>query len=257
MNYLGHFVYNHSICNLEPRPYFVLGVALPDLWPRFSRRRRIHWKSVRESLGSDTDARDLRAGLLNHVDVDRLFHHLPTFVRWQRELKLRVGGQTTHSALLDFMVHLTLELMLDHRLAVEQPQVCEEFYDRISACDTDRAEQSVGRLGKVDSRGLGGEIEGFIRRRYLTRFTRRETLPEVIEYVLSLMHVSEQPHRGLIRDLLANSIDMVVPAAIWSELLPASRPQPRPVSTHDDSGADPRVCTIADSHIFSQSTYIP
>ncbi|GAF97361.1 unnamed protein product, partial [marine sediment metagenome] len=76
MNYLGHYVYNHAICGLDRQPDFVLGVALPDLWPRFSRKRRIRWQAVHAANVRDPQARQLRAGLLNHVAVDRRFHAL-------------------------------------------------------------------------------------------------------------------------------------------------------------------------------------
>jgi hypothetical protein len=49
MNYLGHYVFNHERCRLDAQPYFVMGVALPDLWPQFSGTRRIRWGAVRRS----------------------------------------------------------------------------------------------------------------------------------------------------------------------------------------------------------------
>ena len=231
MNYLGHFVYNHSICRLEPRPYFVLGVVLPDLWPRFSRRRRIHWKTVRESIVTDPITRELREGLLNHVDVDRRFHHLPSFIRWQRELKQRVRCKEIHSALLDFLAHLTLELVLDHYLVSACPHIAEELYNRLASCDPAHAEELVGIVGKVDSRGLGAEIQGFINRRYLPRFATRETLSEVIAYVLTLMNIRQRPSRELIQNLLDLSLDMADPETVWTELSLSGQPTDKSART--------------------------
>ena len=154
MNYLGHYVYNHTVCGLEPQPYFALGVVLPDLWPRFSRRRRIRWRAVRSATVSNPRVAQLRDGLLNHVAVDQRFHALPSFVRWQRELKQRVVGSVPHSAVIDFLAHVALELMLDHRVVREEPRAAEEIYDRIGSCSFDFVEQEIGLLGDVDARGL-------------------------------------------------------------------------------------------------------
>ena len=54
MNYLSHYVYNHEICGLPCEPYFVMGVALPDLWLRYSRSRRIRWRALESAVVTDS-----------------------------------------------------------------------------------------------------------------------------------------------------------------------------------------------------------
>jgi hypothetical protein len=218
MNYLGHYVYNHIVCRIEPQPYFTLGVVLPDLWPRFSRRRRIRWKAVRGAAVSDPRARQLRAGLLNHVAVDQRFHALPSFLRWQRTLKRRVAGSPPRPALIDFLAHLVLELTLDHRLACAEPRAATDLYDSIGSCRLDFVERQVGQLGDVDARGLGRAIREFIRRRFLPRFARRDTLPRVVDFVLSLTPVAAAPPRATIRALLELSARLVDPETVWAEM---------------------------------------
>jgi hypothetical protein len=218
MNYLGHYVYNHVICGLEPQPHFVLGVVLPDLWPRFSRRRRIRWRAVRSASVSDPRVTQLRDGMLNHVAVDQRFHTLPSFVRWQRELKRRVAGSPPRSALFDFLAHVALELMLDHRLACERPRVAEEVYDRVGLCGFEFVERQVGLLGDVDARGLAHELRGFIRRRFLVRFTRRDTLLRVVDYILSLTNLRASAPSSTVCALLDASEKLVEPEVIWSEM---------------------------------------
>lgn len=218
MNYLGHYVYNHTVCRLEPQPYFVLGVVLPDLWPRFSRRRRIRWRAARDATVSDPRTMQLRDGLLNHVAVDQRFHALPSFGRWQRELKRRVADRAPRSATIDFLAHVALELMLDHRLVCAEPRVAEDIYEHIGRCRSDFVEQQVGLLGDVDTRGLADEIRGFIGRRFLGQFARRETLLRVVDYILSLTTIRTTPPRSVIRALLDASEELVDPEAIWAEM---------------------------------------
>lgn len=218
MNYLGHYVYNHAICRLDRQPDFVLGVALPDLWPRFSRKRRIRWQAVREANVCDPQARQLREGLLNHVAVDRRFHALPSFVRWQRELKERVADRMPHSVLLHFVAHLALELELDHRVICADPQVGEDIYESIALCDLHAVERKVGELGGVDARGLAQEIREFISRRFLPRFVRRGTLVRVVDFVLSLTNRRAMPSKNVIGELLEAVQGMVDPEIIWAEM---------------------------------------
>jgi hypothetical protein len=218
MNYLGHYVYNHTVCRLEPQPHFVVGVVLPDLWPRFSRRRRIRWRAVRDAAISDRRVSQLRDGMLNHVAVDQRFHALPSFVRWQRELKQRVMGDHPRSAMVDFLAHVALELMLDHHLAREQPRMAEEIYSRMGSCDFDFVEQEVGGLGDVDAQGLAQEMEGFISRRYLEQFAERDTLLRAIDFILSLTSIGAAPSRDTVLALLDLSDELVDVDTVWAEM---------------------------------------
>ena len=148
MNYLSHFVFNHEVRDLPCESYFALGVVLPDLWMRFSRKRRIRWKAVRAAEPTNAVGRNLRAGLLNHIEADRLFHTAPVFLRWQRELKERVGADDIHPALVDFLAHAMLELALDHHLLHEDESLLPRFFDVLAGCDAELAAQRVGGAGR-------------------------------------------------------------------------------------------------------------
>jgi hypothetical protein len=127
-------------------------------------------------------------------------------------------GSHPRSALIDFLAHVALELMLDHRLACEEPQVAEQIYDRIGSCSLDFVEQQVGLLGDVDARGLAREMQGFISRRFLMRFARRDTLLRVVNFILSLTTIGTAPPRSTIRALLDASETLVDPETIWTEM---------------------------------------
>ena len=136
MNYLSHYYLNHHIAGIEARPGFVLGVALPDLWRRYSTTHRIRWRHVaagpREHAGDEA----IRLGLLNHADADRRFHALPAFLEWQRELKRQFVDRALHSGLLDFLTHVSIELTLDRQLIAQQPTLVGDFYEQIEAART-------------------------------------------------------------------------------------------------------------------------
>jgi hypothetical protein len=219
MNYLGHYVFNHEVCGLEPAPHFVMGVALPDLWPRFSRRRRIQWRCVREAALPGPHARQLRNGLLNHVAVDRRFHVLPRFVGWQRELKARVATDGMHPALLDFITHIALELTLDQHLLHQNPELADRFYDSLAACDPTAVEVSIGRLAGVNTSGLRDLLQTFVARRFLRKYKRPEALFAAMRHVLSLTSARRLPGDELLYEVLAQAAELVDPRAVWDELV--------------------------------------
>lgn len=215
MNYLSHFVLNHELRRLPREPYFVLGVALPDLWLRFSRRRRIRWKQVREFSPRDPAQAALRHGLLNHAEADRLFHALPLFLSWQRDLKLALGPSDAHPAMVDFLAHVALELALDHRLIERDPGVVDSFYRLVGAVDPQIMEPAVAALAGVDARGLGETVAGFVRRRFIRIYATHRGLCETIFVILELARFPQPPPR-VVEQLVAEALVRASPSAVWA-----------------------------------------
>lgn len=222
MNYLSHFVFNHEVLGVPRAPHFAMGVVLPDLWLRFSRTRRIRWKPVRAAAPPEPEARALRAGLLNHVDVDRCFHTLPVFIGWQRQIKDHIEADGVHPALLDFVVHMSIELALDHRLLHGDDGRLEAFYDCVSEADPGFVATTVGELGRVDTAGLDSVLQRFVERRFLHHYRSPAGLVDVVQIVLSLAAI-EAPEEKLIGDIVAAACAEVEPEAVWEQLAPAYR----------------------------------
>ncbi len=217
MNYLSHFVFNHEVRDLPCESYFALGVVLPDLWMRFSRKRRIRWKAVRAAEPTNAVGRNLRAGLLNHIEADRLFHTAPVFLRWQRELKERVGADDIHPALVDFLAHAMLELALDHHLLHEDESLLPRFFDVLAGCDAELAAQRVGVLGAVDTDGLGAVISGFRARRFLHHYRTVHGLADVASLILALAGMPPPPEEWL-RNLAHQAVSLSAPGEVWKDL---------------------------------------
>ncbi len=217
MNYLSHFVYNHDVCDLPAEPHFALGVVLPDLWLRFSRRRRIRWKAVRAAETPDPVDGALRAGLLNHVATDRRFHALPVFAQWQRDVRNAVDTDGVHAALVDFLAHMSIELALDHHLVVADDGIVQRFYDTLAPCDPQDVALRVGRLGQVDTGGLDDVIAKFMARRFLRHYRTAAGLSDVVRIVLSLADIPPPPDHT-IDEILAHSLAVASPTDVWREM---------------------------------------
>ncbi len=216
VNYLGHFHLNHAVNGLPVEAYFAVGVALPDLWPRFSRRQRIRWRAIRAARPSDAAAVALQAGLLNHVWADARFHACATFNRWQRELA-RSAALDQAGAALSFLGHATIELVLDQRLLLDDPTLASRFYRTLAGCDLDRVEATLSRIGQGECPGLADALGSFIERGFLRRFVNDEDLLAVIEYIYALCGVAA-PSPERIRHAVACAKPLVEPALLWPEL---------------------------------------
>jgi hypothetical protein len=217
MNYLSHYVFNHRVCGLPVEPYFAVGVVLPDLWLRFSRQRRLCWRAVRTAAPAEAIDRNLRAGLLNHVVVDRAFHNSPLFVAWQRTVRAVTTTDGVHPALADFLVHMAIELVLDQQLLHAEPGLADRFYDVIAACDPAIVARRVGVLGAVDATGLDEVIRQFVARRFLRQYRTQAGLADVVRIVLELAEIPLPPER-FIADLLTASAARVAVVEVWPQL---------------------------------------
>ena len=217
MNYLSHFVYNHEIRGLAATPYFAMGVVLPDLWLRFSRQRRLRWRAVRTAEPTDPVDAALRAGLLNHVEVDRSFHVLPTFLRWQQALKAGVNGSGVHPALVDFVAHVAIELVMDHHLVQAAPARVEQFYELLAECDSGVVAQRVAVLGAVKTHGLDDVVRRFVERRFLRYYRAWGGLADVVRILLALAQMLAVPE-AMLEGVFARAVRVVRPEAIWVAL---------------------------------------
>ena len=219
MNFLSHYHYNHAVLGLPETPYFTLGVALPDLWPRFSRERRIKWGSVREFVGGEPVAQQLRDGLLNHAEMDRRFHVLTCFLSWQRELKGLASAGDFNPWLVDFLAHLIIEIMLDRALMDRDATLVERFYDRLADADPLLAARHIGRIGKVDAAGLDETIRLFVARRFLRHYATEEGLRRSVRLTLGLVRFEVPAVLATIGDtMLARAAQICAPAVVWDEL---------------------------------------
>lgn len=225
MNYLSHYVYNHEISGIAPQPYFVMGVAIPDLWSRYTRARRIRWKAVQSAEPQDETDEQLRAGLLNHIAIDRAFHCLPAFLGMQRELKTRFARRGIHAALLEFLCHVSVELALDSALLVRRPTLADEFYDRLAACDAREVERRVARLGAVNTDRLAEAIDGFIARRFLRAYMHLDGLVEALRLILSRTSAQGAVSPLLLSELIRGAAQTADPDAIWAGMPHAAATQ--------------------------------
>jgi hypothetical protein len=226
MNFISHFYFNHYVQDIPPTPHFVLGVTLPDLWPQLSRKRRLKWGMIEAQapLGGRQGA--LRAGLLNHVAADRVFHVADCFVRWQRAVKREVAETTdVYHLLADFAAHLAVELALDHHLVRARPEVADQYYAVLGdACDA-RVEADVAAVGHVDASGLARLLGAFLRRRTFCGFADPEALYATARFVIGLTSLADRLTDGLVERAVDAAIRGVDPAQLWSRM---PRVGPRP-----------------------------
>lgn len=218
MNYLSHYHFNHLVCGLPVTPMFVAGVALPDLWRRYSSDRRIRWKHVAEVACVDEAMRELRAGLLNHVQVDQVFHGLPVFARWQSELNREQRRDGLHSAVLDFLTHVAIELCLDRRLIECDRTEMDEYYAALARGRGEHFDACASATTGVDATGIDEILGLFIERRFLSTYDSFDALVAIVRRLLGFVRHPIDVDDDIIRAILVSAAARVEPDEVWAEM---------------------------------------
>ncbi len=128
-----------------------------------------------------------------------------------------MNGTDVHPALVDFVTHVAIALVMDHHLVRAAPARVEQFYDLLAGCDPGIVAQRVAVLGAVKTQGLEDVVRRFVERRFLRHYRAREGLADVVRILLALAQMPPVPE-PLIERAFARAVRLVRPGAIWAAL---------------------------------------
>lgn len=117
-------------------PYFVVGLATPDLWKGFSKvfnqqiRHAEPWEGGIECLS-------LESGIFRHFKGDRLFHNAEFFKKEQAFMRKSISEiiQPGKHEKVTFLGHVLFEIMLDRKIMERLPACLERYYDILETAD--------------------------------------------------------------------------------------------------------------------------
>ena len=143
MHFLSHYYVDRSKSN----PLFVLGALLPDIAPHFTKtyNSKIRYKEwdIAEPLAS------IHSGVLRHFELDAIFHSSLVFKE-----SCQFAGQRMAEQGLDrekyrfwFLSHITIELMLDRILILDQPDLVNQYYKVLNSVDINKLSAYFNFIG--------------------------------------------------------------------------------------------------------------
>ncbi len=168
MNYLSHYYCEHP----DYRPYFVLGLILPDL-VRELEPRKIRF--IPEELIDEPfeTAKDLNQGIIRHLEVDDAFHTSEFFHKNVAQIKdwLMEFSYETIPSRIPVFAHVLLELMLDRVLIRRDRQVMEQFYNALEQVEESVIEQYFQHNGIIQRpKAVYQRVRYFCKDRFLYRY---------------------------------------------------------------------------------------
>lgn len=169
LNYLSHYFCEYP----DQRPYFVLGLILPDL-VRELEPRKIRFVPEELQTALDQRGHDLNEGIIRHLQVDEMFHQSNFFHEKVAQIKdwlLRYEYETIPSRIPVF-AHVLLELMIDRVLILRDPRPMEDFYTLLEQVEEEALAHYFEQNGLVQQpSAVYRRVRYFCKDRFLYRYT--------------------------------------------------------------------------------------
>lgn len=168
MNYLAHYFTEHP----DERPYFTLGLILPDLL-RDVQQRKVRFGP--ENLQGDwsPEGEAIAAGIQRHLDVDVAFHasdffrdRMKTVWDWMARYEY-----ATIPSRIPVFAHVLLELMMDRIIIRRAPDALEAFYGNLERVEREPVLDWFAAGGLLDRpEAAFARVRHFLHDRFLYRY---------------------------------------------------------------------------------------
>ncbi|MBK7149381.1 MAG: hypothetical protein IPH78_11315 [Bacteroidetes bacterium] len=173
MNFLSHFYFELPNTN----PYFVAGLAVPDLTIHFSKRYNQIIKGA--DIPAANDLAEIHRGILAHYAADKKFHNSPLFLNQVSVLiqECLKQGLDRRRWRLSVLSHLAVEMMLDRQIYHHQKEICSQYYSVLQLADMERIEYYFDHMGiALEKQDFIPKFQLYIEKRFLERFDDLESI---------------------------------------------------------------------------------
>lgn len=172
-----HFLSHYFVELPNKNPLFVAGLIIPDLTPGFS---KIYNSIIKNAVAPENEnLLQIHEGILSHYRADKWFHHSDLFMQHttmalQSFLK---EGLNRDNLRLSVIAHLTIEMMIDRQIILENKWLCDDFYKAIVQTDESLLETYFLLLDTKNSKSsFFATFKFFKERKFLYRFEDIENI---------------------------------------------------------------------------------
>lgn len=209
MNYLSHYYFDQQ----NSDPYYILGIALPDLTKNHHRRWNVHPHKHLAEYENNPIYQSIYRGWERHLAVDHLFHESPFFLEKSNLITERMRTiPFENNKVKPFMIgHIGLELMLDTLLIKNNKIQATEFYKQLEKCDINEIVKFLEINGIEDASSFKTFYERFNTIQYLLSYQSNESIVYAlnrIQYRLNQQFFTENDVR-LLHHHIADLMDIV------------------------------------------------
>lgn len=182
MNFLSHYF---RIKDADP--YYKIGAAIPDIYPKFSFYFNKYIKSEAFDKEENPIFQLILNGILKHYEDDVIFHKREEFHSFLNEM---ITFMQNHEYLKDiqrknFLAHIFYEIWLDHLVLVHHPGIEDKFYKDLNSIEINNLLIFVEKKihNKEANQLFLKQFSSFTKHEYMRFYTDKEILIKALYQV--------------------------------------------------------------------------
>ena len=174
MNFLSHYYFERYAVHSEQ----VLGGLLPDLLKNADKNYSFQLHKIDHILPNGLKYDALTEGWKGHVEVDKLFHSSDFFYHHTHELRKLIEGDIADLPVrASFLAHISLELLLDHKLIANNLLSVNRLYEHLENVDRRILTNYLTALENVDVPHFYNFYDKFVASKYIFDYAKVSNIP--------------------------------------------------------------------------------
>ncbi|MGN0002837.1 MAG: hypothetical protein ACI35V_05325 [Sphingobacterium composti] len=177
MNFLSHYYFERYAAYSEQ----VLGGLLPDLLKNADKNYSFQLHKFESSFPLGIKSNSITEGWKKHVEVDKLFHSSDFFYHHTHVIRKIIENNIADLPIrASFLAHISLELLLDHKLIANNLLSVARLYEHLEHIDKNTLTKYLDTFEIVDVKRFYNFYDRFVASKYIFEYAKVENLPHAL-----------------------------------------------------------------------------
>ena len=177
MNFLSHYYFERYAAYSEQ----VLGSLLPDLLKNVDKSYSFLLNKHEAFFPYGIKNESITEGWKRHIEVDKLFHSSDFFYHHTHQLRKEIADNISDLPVrASFLAHISLELLLDHKLIANNLLSVARLYEHLENIDRNILTKYLKSLEVIDIDRFYNFYDKFVSSRYIFDYAKVENLPHAL-----------------------------------------------------------------------------
>ncbi|MCA5005133.1 hypothetical protein IPZ78_08210 [Sphingobacterium sp. WQ 366] len=159
----------------------VLGGLLPDLLKNVDKTYSFPLHKFQSSFPLGPKSESLTEGWRRHLEVDKLFHSSDFFYHHTHEIrKVIEKGIEDLPIRASFLAHISLELLLDHKLIANNLLSVGRLYEHLEHVDRNQLTNYLKSFESIDIERFFNFYDKFVASKYIFDYAKVDNIPHAL-----------------------------------------------------------------------------
>jgi len=177
LNFLSHYYFERYAFHSEQ----VLGGLLPDLLKNADKDNSFQLHKFSPMLPIGIKSESITEGWKRHLLVDKIFHSSDFFYHHTHQIRKIIEQNVVDLPVrASFLAHISLELLLDHKLIANNLLSVSRLYEHLEHIDKITLTKYLETFETVDVERFYNFYDRFVSSKYIFDYAKVENLPHAL-----------------------------------------------------------------------------